>query len=81
MADLDAFLALVTTPEELEREHQLRTQFPKGSKVRFNIGGPVMVVRGYSLSEVRCQWFTGTTLREGTFAPESLDRVKDESEL
>lgn len=64
-----------------------KKQFPKGAKVRLNVGGPIMVVKNHiegtlgSLKEqILCQWFSGKKLESGHFAPETLVLVKDDVE-
>jgi uncharacterized protein YodC (DUF2158 family) len=65
------------------KDEEMQAIFPKGSKVRLNIGGPVMVVKGYWTNEgspeVICQWFVGKKLEQGLFARETLEFVKEDS--
>jgi uncharacterized protein YodC (DUF2158 family) len=56
-------------------------QFPKGATVKLISGGPIMVVKGFSLDgEIHCQWFSGKKLEQGFFAPETLVLAKNETE-
>jgi uncharacterized protein YodC (DUF2158 family) len=55
--------------------------FPKGAKVKLNVGGPVMVVKDYTTIgslQVICQWFVGKKPVEGRFVPGTLEFVKEE---
>jgi uncharacterized protein YodC (DUF2158 family) len=52
-------------------------QFETGSPVQLKSGGPAMSVMeclggGYEGGAYRCQWFSGTTLKEGLFPGLSL---------
>ena len=70
---------------EDEASEAVKKQFPKGTKVKLNTGGPVMTVKGYSYGagtiEIVCQWLSKREkAEEGEFAPESLISVKDDAE-
>ncbi len=71
---------------EEEASEAIKKRFPKGAKVRLNVGGPVMAVKGYSygagtVQEIVCQWFSGKDKAEkDDFPPESLILVKDDAE-
>jgi uncharacterized protein YodC (DUF2158 family) len=60
---------------------ELKKIYPKGAKVKPNVGGPIMVVKDYTTvgsSRVICQWFVGKKLEEGRFVPGTLEFVKEE---
>ena len=60
---------------------ELKKIDPKGSKVKLNVGGPVMVVKDYATIDsfrVICQWFVGKKTEEGRFIPGTLEFVKEE---
>jgi uncharacterized protein YodC (DUF2158 family) len=60
---------------------ELKKIFPKGAKVKLNVGGPVMVVQDYTTIgslRVICQWFVGKKPQEGRFVPGTLEFVKEE---
>jgi uncharacterized protein YodC (DUF2158 family) len=53
----------------------------KGMLVRLVSGGPTMSVKDVIFNgTVVCQWFSGKKLETGSFAPETLVVVKDESQ-
>lgn len=60
----------------------VQKQFPKGAKVKMNVGGPVMAVKEHNTyqKDIVCQWFSGKKLESGHFAPEALIVVKDDEE-
>jgi len=51
----------------------------KGDVVKLVVGGPDMVINAIDLPHVYCQWFVGTTLIRGDFAPELLELVRSVS--
>ena len=60
---------------------ELKKIYPKGTKVKLNVGGPVMVVKDYTTIDsfrVICQWFVGKKPEEGRFVPGTLEFVKEE---
>lgn len=59
-------------------DEDTKAKFPKGAKVRLNIGGPEMVVADHDFARVTCQWFAGKKLESGRFAAESLIRIDEE---
>jgi uncharacterized protein YodC (DUF2158 family) len=55
------------------------TPFKVGDIVKLKVGGPKMIVDSISDYDgtVRCQWFTGSKLNHGSFAPGTLELVTD----
>jgi uncharacterized protein YodC (DUF2158 family) len=58
------------------------TKFAIGDIVKLKSGGPAMTVR--SLPDgpgksYRCQWFAGKSLESGSFPPDSLELVDNET--
>jgi uncharacterized protein YodC (DUF2158 family) len=49
-----------------------------GDVVRLKSGGPKMTVLGGSGGHWVCQWFTNSSLQEGTFAAATLESVDEE---
>ncbi len=57
-----------------------KQEYAVGEVVQLVSGGPEMAVRLQSSDgDVYCQWFAGKKLEKGTFPPESLRRVEQES--
>lgn len=56
--------------------------FKPGDKVQLKSGGPTMTVdklitQGFESDKYRCQWFSGSNLKQGYFAYDSLKKVDD----
>lgn len=54
------------------------TTWTVSQRVRFNLGGPVMLVDGEDGGKVVCQWFDGRTLHTGRFDAETLEEAPDD---
>lgn len=60
-------------------KEEIKEKFPLGSKVKLNVGGPIMAVSNHELSgDVQCKWFVGKKLETGRFAPETLEIVEED---
>ena len=66
----------------MAKKADLEQQFPKGTKVKLNVGGPIMSVKDYDNygGMIICQWFSGKKLEQGLFAPETLIVANDDSD-
>ena len=62
-------------------------EFTSGDSVQLRSGGPVMTVKqlmppgGYMGNHYRCQWFSGATLKDGYFLPNTLKKHKQIPDL
>lgn len=59
-----------------------KESFKSGDFVKLRVGGPKMIVDSISQfdGDVTCQWFSGSKLNHGTFAPETLEKVAVDNE-
>ena len=71
---------MAKSQEDRSRETS-QHKFPIGTKVKLNVGGPIMSVKSYDYrGQITCQWFSGKKLEEGEFAPDTLAVAPDDSE-
>jgi uncharacterized protein YodC (DUF2158 family) len=59
-----------------------RENFKPGDFVKLRVGGPKMIVDSINdyNQHASCQWFSGSKLNHGTFAPETLEKVAEGNE-
>ena len=58
--------------------------FTVGDTVRLRSGGPKMTVSKVGVSmngDIQCQWFSGSKLQDGWFAPHTLEPYPEDEKL
>jgi uncharacterized protein YodC (DUF2158 family) len=64
---------------------EIEARFPRGARVRLSVGGPIMIVRGYTglrgYLQVVCKWFARRKFEKRDFTPEALLNVDDHPQV